>query len=339
MNKPFRILSIDGGGIRGLFPLRILADIEADLQLRGSKRLLMHEHFDLICGTSTGGIIAIGLALGIPAQVVLDLYYKNAKTIFGKKRGFLKKILLSAHNRKPLENLVRSAYRQGGSEDPRLADCKTSVCVPIYDLLQGKPSVLKTKHHEAYVRDFHIPAYQAALATAAAPTFFDPYSTDYKDLADETQHFSNKVDGGVVMNNPALVAMIEAKKAFGVPLEDLRILSIGTGVKSFCEASTRTRWGLFYWMLKNNRRRLIELFLQGQSQQVENLISLLQRGIAKSENENFIYNRLDTVLDETCNIELDDFAKDKLDKLLERGHSEFQNNASLLRARFFDMVD
>jgi hypothetical protein len=79
--------------------------------------------------------------------------------------------------------------------------------------------------------------------------------------------------------------------------------------------------------------------MQGQSQQTENLVSLLHKGIAKQEQENFVYQRIDTILDETCNIELDETRKDRLEKLIEKGHNEFQNHATNLRNRFFDMGD
>jgi len=339
MDKPFRILSIDGGGIKGIFPAKVLTDIEADLQARGSNRTRIFEHFDLIAGTSTGGIIALGLALGIPANEILKLYLENAKVIFGEKRWFIPQIFYSAHKREPLEQLIRKTFRfEGRTDDPRLQDCKTNICIPIYDLMKGAPSVLKTKHHNDYVRDYHLPAYQAALATSAAPTFFDPYSTRYVDLAGNEQVFNNKVDGGVVMNNPTLVAIIEAQKAFKQKLENMRVLSIGTGNRNFCDASTKSRWGLWYWIKQDDRKRLIELFMQGQSQQVENLVSILHRGIGRQEPENFLYQRIDTVLDDTCNIELDETKRHNLEKLVEKGHTEFQSHVANLRSRFFDMV-
>lgn len=337
--KPFRILSIDGGGIKGIFPAKVLTEIEADLQSRGSKRIRIFEHFDLIAGTSTGGIIALALALGIPANEILKLYLDNARVIFGNKRSGISQVLYSSHKRGALENLIRNTFRYGDrSDDPRLHDCKTNVCIPIYDLMKGAPSVLKTKHHDEYVRDYHIPAYQAALATSAAPTYFDPYSTRYVDLVGNHQVFNNKVDGGVVMNNPTLVAIIEAQKAFNQKLENIRVLSIGTGNRTFCDASTKSTWGLWYWIKQNNRKRLIELFMQGQSQQVENLVSILHRGIGKKEPENFVYQRIDTTLEDTCDIALDETKKHKLEKLVEKGHSEFQNNVANIRSRFFDMV-
>ncbi len=334
MNKEFKILSIDGGGIRGLYPAKILADLEAELKSNGVEGWQMYQQFNMICGASTGGIIAIGLALGMPAADILKLYRENASRIFANKRGKLGSLGRSLYDSGPLEEVVRTAFKGAGTEDPRLKDCKTNVCVPIYDLVGGTPSVLKTRHHPSYVRDYHIPAYQAAMATAAAPVFFDPYSSSYVDLNGHEQIFSNKIDGGVVMNNPTLVGMFEAEKALGVELKDIKILSIGTGTRLFCEAGSHKGWGVHYWMMKDGRRRLIELGLQAQSQQVENLVSLRYNGISKSEKDNFHYLRINTTLDETCNIELDETRADRLDKLLEKGHASFQHHAARLRTDF-----
>lgn len=336
--KPFNILCIDGGGIRGVFPAMFLANIEAELKSKSYEKNQVFQHFDLIAGTSTGGIMAIGLALGMPAHDIYKLYLDNAKSIFGNKKGFWKSLLYSTHDRAFLEVLVRKKFQElNDGSDPRLGDCKTNVCVPIYDLMQGKPSVLKNNYHPRFVRDYHIPAYQAALATSAAPSYFDPYSTKYTDLKGIEQPFTNKVDGGVFANNPSLLAIIEAQKAFKKELAEIRVLSIGTGHLKFVDACERQRWGVQYWML-NKRRRIIELFMQGQSQQVQNLISLLQNGIDRQEQQNFIYKRIDTELDETCNIKLDETNKKKLEKLAEKAHVAFQNSANEILANFFNVT-
>lgn len=330
MEKKFNILTIDGGGIRGIFPAMFLALIEAQLKSRGVEKHRICDHFQLIGGTSTGGIIAIALALGIPAADIVDLYLNNASKIFGSKRTLLSKIFYSAHDRDELEKLIRNKFKEAKrGEDPILKDCKTNVCIPIYDLMQGKPSVLKNDYHPRFIRDYHIPAYQAALATSAAPTYFDPYSTKYTDLHGMEQSFSNKVDGGVVANNPALLSIIEAQKAFKKDLSDLQVLSLGTGYQRFVDGCDRHNWGLKYWV-GSNRKRLIELFMQGQSQLVQNLISLLQNGIDREEGHkpNFAYKRIDTELDETCVIELDETNKQKLEKLKEKAHIAFQNNGN-----------
>lgn len=338
MEKKFNILSIDGGGIRGIFPAMFLAAVEAELKTRNYQKNRICDYFNLISGTSTGGVIAIALALGIPALEIVDLYLENAKIIFGKKRNSLGRVFNSAHQRNALEELIRDKFKKATNGiDPVLRDCKTNVCIPTYDLMQGKPSVLKSNYHRRFIRDYHIPAYQAALATSAAPTFFDPYSSKYVDLNGIEQLFSNKVDGGVVANNPTLLTIIEAQKAFKKELSELQVLSLGTGHQRFADSCDRKSWGLKYWMLEGDRKRLIEVFMQGQSQLVQNLVSLLQNGIDREEqaSPNFAYKRIDTQLDETCMIELDETNKEKLTKLKEKAAIEFQINGNEVIDTFF----
>ncbi len=321
-NNTFKILSIDGGGIRGIFPAKYLAELEAKLAEQFPDKPRLYQHFDLIAGTSTGGIIALALALGIPAIDIYKLYYDNAKNLFGKKKGILRQLLYCSHDAKPLEYLVRKTFQDHfGDKDPRLADVLTNVCIPIYDLMEGRPSVLKNKYHPIFVRDYHLPAYIAALATSAAPTFFNPLTARYVDLNHNPQNFTHKIDGGVFANNPALLAIIEAQKAFGKKLSDLKVLSLGTGHHKFADGCSRKCWGLGYWLSK---KRIIDLFLQGQSQQVENLISLLHKGIGREEHDNFTYMRVTTELDKTCLVELDEHKVSKLDKLAEKAMQAFQ---------------
>lgn len=334
-NRTFKILSIDGGGIRGVFPAMFLANLEANLKAQGVENWQIYQQFDMICGTSTGGIMAIALALGIPAQEIYELYLNNAGKIFSNKKGFFNRFRYSAYQRDGLEELLRDKFKETkNGEDPRLEDCKTNIIIPIYDLMEGRPSVLKSRYHDAFVRDYHIPAYMAALATSAAPTYFDPYYGNYKDLNGIDQPFQNKVDGGVFANNPTLNGIIEAKKAFNLALSDLSVLSIGTGHQKFCDAGInkkkeqRIKHGIIYWMLQGGKKRLIEVFMQGQTQQVQNLISLLKNGIDRRESDNFVYKRIDTELDETCGIEMDETDINKLKRLAEKASIEFQNNAT-----------
>jgi hypothetical protein len=340
--KYFKILSIDGGGIRGVFPAMFLANLEAELKARNQKNWQIYQQFDLICGTSTGGIIAIALALGIPAKEIYELYINNASLIFGDKKNFLARFKHSAYSQAALETILREKFKKDNSDqDSRLIDCKTNIAIPIYDLMEGRPSVLKSRYHEAFVRDFHIPAYMAALATSAAPTYFDPFSSNYVDLKGLEQPFQNKVDGGVFANNPTLNGIIEAEKAFDLRLSDLSILSIGTGHQRFCDAgynkrNLRNKYGLNYWILRGNKKRLIEVFMQGQSQQVQNLISILKNGIDRRESDNFVYTRIDTELDESCLIEMDETDGNKLKKLAEKATIEFQNNATSVIKNYCD---
>jgi patatin-like phospholipase/acyl hydrolase len=323
----FNILSIDGGGIRGIFPAKFLQEIEDRLHEKGYDYTNIHEHFDLICGTSTGGIIAIALALGIPASEIKNLYLDNASQIF-KRRDFLGWVN-SKYGNQNLEQIVKSTFQKYfDGQDPRLNDCKTNICIPVYDLFEGKPSVLKTPHHERFNRDYHIFAYQAALATSAAPTYFTPYSSSYYKIGSNSdEYFSNKVDGGIFANNPTMIGLIEAQKAFGKELNEIKVLSLGTGSTKNIDVENRKRWGLLYWM-NPWRKRLIDLFMQSQSQNINNLVRLLQKGIDGSENENFVYDRIDFDLTEGPNIDMDEKKEYKLSKLSEKAKRKFQEHGS-----------
>jgi len=330
--KPFKILSIDGGGIRGVFPAMFLTKLEEKLKAEGKEKWQIYQNFDLIVGTSTGGIIAIALALGIPAKELYELYLNKAKDIFGHKKNFFKQVLYASHERETLEKLIKSKFKEVSKDDkdPVLKDCKTNICIPAYDLLEGKPSVIKNKYHHRFTRDYHIPAYKVALATSSAPTYFNPYSTKYIDLNGTEQSFSNKVDGGVFANNPALIGIMEAKEAFKKELPKINVLSLGTGYQTFSEGQNRKKWGIHYWILKDKKRRLIDLFMQGQSQMVENIIGLMQNGIdrEREKNPSFIYHRINTQLNSTLNIAMDETSKDKLEKLAEKASNKFHDNAN-----------
>lgn len=335
-DKPFKILSIDGGGIRGVFPAMFLTNFEAELKAKGHEKWQTYQNFDLICGTSTGGIIAIALALGIPAQEIYDLYYNKAELIFGNKRSVLSQLFYSAHKRDVLENLIRKIFKEEkNGEDPVLKDCKTNVCIPVFDLLEGKPSVLKNNYHPRFTRDFHIPAYKAALATAAAPVYFDPYSSDYNDLNGVTKPFNNKVDGGVFANNPTLTGIIEAQVAFYQKIENLKVLSLGTGYQKFSDGLNRSKWGITYW-INHKRKRIIDLFMQAQSQQVEHLIQLMQNGIDKEKQKKpvFVYHRINAQLDDTLNLEMDETNKGKIKALAQKASYQFHENATKIIGEF-----
>mgnify|MGYP006139073575 CR=1 FL=1 len=336
----FKILSIDGGGIKGVFPAFYLALIEQELNKRTDGKTKIKDHFHLIIGTSTGGIIALALSLGIPAREIYELYLQNAKYIFGnKRRFFFGQIINSSHNRDFLEKLVKDKFKEYfDGKDPKMKDCQANVAIPIYDLIKGNPSIIKSPYHPSFKRDINIPAYKVAMATSAAPTYFDPYSSDYFDTDDMLRPFNNKVDGGIMANNPTFIAILEALKVFDRNFKDLEILSLGTGYKKFTEGdSKRRKWGLFYWMVKNKRKRLIELFMQSQSQLIENYISLLYQGIDKSEsdNPNFIYDRVNILLSEDDLIEMDESDEKRIKSFAELALAEFHENGTKILKNHF----
>lgn len=215
----YRILSIDGGGIRGVFPAAFLARLEEHIDHP------IVSYFDLVAGTSTGGIIAIGLGLGLSAAEVLDLYEDRGPIIFdqhrhpitnwGRQRVRALKQLFgtkyaSAELRRALEDVLGRR---------RLGESCTRLIIPAWHAETERVYIYKTAHHQRLQSDYKQLALDAAMATAAAPTFLAPHLTN-----DEVE----LIDGGVWANNPIGVAAIEAIGMLRWPAHRLKILSIGT---------------------------------------------------------------------------------------------------------------
>ena len=168
-DKPFRVLSIDGGGILGLLPCIVLAEIE-DRFLGGEP---IGNHFDMITGTSTGGIIALGLGQRKTAREVSRLYLERGTLIFPPGNRLTRTIRslrqwgLYAYDRDVLANELR---REFGLE--RFGSSIVPTCIPSFEGRYGEPYVFKTPHHPDYQRDQHETLVDVGLSTAAAPTFF-----------------------------------------------------------------------------------------------------------------------------------------------------------------------
>ena len=216
--KIFKVLSIDGGGIKGLYSARILEQFE--------QRFNCHiaDYFDLICGTSTGGLIALGLSLKIPVSAISNLYYKRGKQIF-RKRGnissLLKQFFLgSKYNNKELEKALQEMFGER-----TLADSHCLLCIPAFSLTDGRPFIFKYDHKEGCLsRDNKTKYVKVALATSAAPTFLPLVTIDTYDR-------KQFIDGGVYANNPTLIGVTEALRYFvgkDKKFQQLMVMSIGS---------------------------------------------------------------------------------------------------------------
>lgn len=243
----FKILSIDGGGIRGVYPAAYLNYFQDRIYGK------VYEYFDMIVGTSTGSIIALALALGIDTNTILDLYKKKGRKIFKKRfpwisRGFI----LPKYSNASLIAELQSLF----SKETLLGDCKTRVCIPTIDIINGKTVVRKTRHDASFIHDHRIPAWEIAAASSAAPGFFPAFVDEQSCVY---------VDGGLWANNPSLVGLAEAKK-LGFTTDDIKILSVGTGTKLFHKESWKTKYlGIAGWGTS-----LVELTFQSQSQGANN---------------------------------------------------------------------
>lgn len=325
-SQPFRILSLDGGGIRGLFVARFLANLEAQLKRDGNATTSLHQHFDLICGTSTGGIIALALALGMPAQELVTLYSEHANDIFGAGRSLISRLGTAQYPSQKLEALLKKKFQPySPNGDTRLGHAKTRVCIPVFNATSGKVNVYKTCHHPKLIRDYHIPAYQVAMSTAAAPTYFNPYSPEY--ITNETQEkvtITHNIDGGIFANNPSLIGLTEAHRALEVPWANIRLLSIGTGSKAFTEQPKQRKWGLMHW-IGNREVRLLDMILHAQADFIDNTCKVLSRGVGEEAPHHFLYDRVQFEFRSKADyVSLDTTDPAKLRDLQERADSLFK---------------
>ncbi len=247
-NGVFSVLSIDGGGVRGIFVAAVMADLERDVGIQ------IADHFDLIVGTSTGGVIALGLGSGMSPEEILGLYVDNMKSIFQARRrtGLARPLSLVRAKYKPdgLREVMLSAFG-----DKMLCDSTVPLVIPSYNIGENTVYLFKTPHHERLRRDWRVPLWQVAMATTAAPTYFPPYT-----LPDEHVRL---IDGGVWANNPSIVGIVEAVSMFAQPLERIRLLSIGTTVSTARRPRKLDRGGLIQWVRSPN---VAQVLVAGQSQ-------------------------------------------------------------------------
>ena len=233
-----RVLSIDGGGIRGIIPALVLAHFE---KTTGEP---VSELFDLVVGTSTGGILALGLSLqdaeGRPllaAKRMVALYERHGAEIFEqslwRKLRTVGGIFEEAYSHEALEAVLKHYFG-----DRTLSECGIPAMVTSYDIQNRRTVFMKSWHadHAALLCS------DAARATSAAPTYFEPANLQW---AEESRTL---IDGGVYMNSPAVSAYAEARKLF--PNEPIAMLSLGTGelTRPIPYEEART-WGSALWVM------------------------------------------------------------------------------------------
>ena len=298
-DKKFRILTIDGGGIKGIFPACFLEKIESSY-LRGNS---ITDYFDLICGTSTGGIIALGLGAGIKASELAELYIQKGSDIFPFKCRWLKKIQQYAYvpyNREKLKIILQEVFK-----DKKLKESKVRLCIPSFEGVYSEVYVFKTPHHLDFKKDGEELMTKVALSTSAAPSFL-------KSFKDSGYIF---VDGGVWANNPCMIGLVEALSSFNIKRKNIKILSIGCGEKPYVVKNKMMAGGLWHW------RNIIEGAMHLQSQN-----AIGQAGLLIGRDNIFRIDVPEDIMSKE-GIDLDDWKKSvkKLPTAAEKAFSDFGN--------------
>ena len=249
MSEKKRILAIDGGGIKGVFPASFLATVEDSI---GDN---VGNYFDLIVGTSTGGIIALGLGLGLSAKQILAFYEESGPLIFrGNRRlGWFR----SKYSSAPLKDALEACFGE-----KKLGDSKKRLVIPSLSLQSGEVYIYKTAHHPRFETDYKVQAVDVALATTAAPTYFPIH---------QSAMGTPLIDGGVWANNPVAVSVVEAIAVLEWPRDSLRILSLGCTTGPWnVNWGIRFSRGVSYWAPK-----LVDVFMRSQSQGALGMAGLL----------------------------------------------------------------
>lgn len=307
--KEFTILSIDGGGIKGIFPAALLSQVEQKL-LNGQS---VATYFDLITGTSTGGIIALGLANELTATEMLAMYIDRGQEIFPPAKdnwlGWLKKQkdsiysqFLYRYNDESLSQLLNDVFG-----NRLLRESNNRLCIPSFEGKFSDIYIFKTPHHPDYQLDATEKLTTVARATSAAPTLFRPLDTgDY-----------TFVDGGIWCNNPIMIGVVDAMTCYNVLPERIRILSIGCGDSPYyVHDKMHMAGGKWHW------REVIFAAMHLQSQN-----ALGQAGLLTGP-ENLLRISPST---QGVPIKLDDWQRshDELPSIAEENYKEFESELQI----------
>ena len=220
-----KVVSIDGGGIRGIVPAIILQRVEEHLQDH------LFNHVDLVAGTSTGGIVAGGIARGLPMHKVVEFYLEDGPEIFGEQ-SFIKKIRSGFGffgGKFEADVLREKLVKRLG--DVTLGDLYVDYLSTAYNLTEGKPRFF-SKSQEGKLKLVDV-----ITAGAAAPTYFDPHVIDGKEY----------IDGGVFCASPAMSAFAEIKTLHNVRAEEILMISVGCGNRLQGYSSAQ-RWFKARWI-------------------------------------------------------------------------------------------
>ena len=238
-----RILTIDGGGIKGVCPASFLATVEDTV---GDN---VANYFDLIVGTSTGGIIALGLGLGLSAKEILDFYEEFGPVIFGGNRGIrqFRWPGTTKYSSAPLKEALETCFG-----DKKLGDSRNRLVIPSLNLENGKVRIYKTAHHPRLETDYKEKVVDVALAATAAPTYFPTHRSPVG---------TPLIDGGVWANNPVGMSVVEAITVLDWPRDSLKVLSLGCTTEPLnVNRGRKSPLGKSYWVFK-----FLDVFMHAQS--------------------------------------------------------------------------
>jgi uncharacterized protein len=296
MTKKFKILSCDGGGIRGLLTALLLESLETELQKRDSHSTLAN-CFDMFAGTSTGSIIACGLAKGMSAKSIREFYQRYGEKIFptmdfqftakaGMERIAKGDVSLPLFHAQDLEEVLKLP----DIFPPSLLfeDLQKPTLITSYDTYNREAVVFKSKSTDLEEKFAKIPVWQVCRSSSAAPVAFPGYLMQdkqfLKTLKEEAPNLEGDlpkeipsqgiplIDGGIVANNPSLCAIAErlSERGDSPGLDNLLVASFGTGqLPRRITPDEATTWGGMDWVDISKGIPLLDVFSDGSSDAID----------------------------------------------------------------------
>ncbi|XP_059636693.1 patatin-like protein 2 [Cornus florida] len=299
------VLSIDGGGIRGIIPGTILSFLESELQKLDGEDARIADYFDIIAGTSTGGLVAAMLTVPneknrplFVAKDIKDFYLEHCPKIFPQVsfpfpriKKIIKALSGPKYDGKYLHNIIQEKLG-----NKRLHQTLTNVVIPTFDIKRLQPTIFSTYEVQ------NKPSLDALLSdicisTSAAPTYLPAHYFETNDLAGEVRQF-NLIDGGVAANNPTLVAIGEVTKQiiqknpgfFLIEEMDygrLLVISLGTGSFEAEEkyiAEKVAKWGILGWLTTGGSTPVVDVFTQASADMVDFHLSVVFQALRSEKN-------------------------------------------------------
>ncbi len=331
MTKKLRILSIDGGGIKGLIPAQILLSLEEMLKEKsGNPNAKIGDYFDLIAGTSTGGLLACLLLTPddnnpnspkYSAKDLVSLYKNEGQAIFAKSLTqnvtSMGGLFDEKYQAKALEQIIQKKVG-----DLRLSQLLKPCLITSYNM-STRETVFFTQHSAAQGRDHDFMVSTVARATSAAPVYFEAALGETVDGVQDAF-----IDGGVFANNPAMCAYVEASKLGQMNPANMMILSLGTGKfeKTYEHAEVKD-WGVLSWA-----KPLLNILMASSAETVDYQL----KQIFKAAQSKSHYLRIQPMISEESTA-MDDVSSENMRQLVRTGLNAAKSTLPQLE-RFAEML-
>ncbi|KAL5558894.1 hypothetical protein UlMin_035105 [Ulmus minor] len=352
------VLSIDGGGIRGIIPGTILAFLESELQKLDGPEARLADYFDVIAGTSTGGLVTAMLAAPdannrplFAAKDIKDFYLDHSPHIFPQDRFSLTlKRPCFVWNSSPFhafKDLIK--YLKGPKYDGkylhellkeklgnlRLRQTLTNVIIPTFDIKLLQPTIFSSYEKRNDILDALLS--DICTATSAAPTYLPAHRFETTKSNGERREF-NLIDGGVAANNPAFVAVNEVSREIQrgnpkfIPIRSIDfsrflVISLGTGSAKAgkYDADEAAKWNILGWLNSHNSTPLVDIFTQASSDLVDFFLSTIFQSLPQP-HERYLRIQDDTLGDEVSSVDI--ATKENLNELVKVGETLLKKRVS-----------